>query len=59
MGCLEIQRTERPMIAKGKRQIPLHNETFLREWFSTFLTKRLNMLCVGYLTHPKQNINSR
>ena len=38
---------------KGKRQIPLQNETFLREWFSTFLTKRLNMLCVGCLIHPE------
>ena len=44
MSCLEIQRTERPMIAKGKRQIPLLNETFLREWFSTFLRYIKDML---------------
>ena len=31
MGCLEIQHTERPMIAKGKRQIRQQNETFIRE----------------------------
>ena len=45
MSCLKIQRTERPMIAKVKKQIPPHNETFL--------TKRLNMLWVGCLTRPE------
>ena len=30
ISCLEIQSTERPMIAKGKRQAPQQNETFLR-----------------------------
>ena len=53
MSCLDIQCIERPMIAKGKRQIPLQNETFVRERFSTFLTKRLNLLWVGCLTQPE------